>query len=206
MAKSEEITSSEIFKAVAAESDRGCVLVAAAWMDDLLRDIVWDAIDNSYPCGAFVVPDKERNSLKRAVLDGSLGRSSSRINFCRVAGIFDAPTTTALTALLQLRNDNFAHFAGVSRLSDPKVKQRLEEFTSAAKDSQETFTYDQESQNLKKHSRSRIDFMFSFHFLMISVLQARKLFLECCLARRKGIAHSAKQPRKQRTQQASPRS
>ncbi|WP_152097094.1 hypothetical protein [Lacipirellula parvula] len=110
------------------ESDRGCVLIAAAWVDDQLRVLIGNIFKDLNDCGVHPVAAKEFDALNRSILDGCFGKSVNRVNFCRLIGAIDSPTAAAMAALFQLRNEHFAHFAGVSELSDSAVAPKLSEF------------------------------------------------------------------------------
>jgi hypothetical protein len=163
----------DAIRAIVKESDRGCVLVCAAWIEDLMRTIIRDEIDfaqkfrflNSAP-GEKQVPDKEFDSLARTLVNGALNRAANRVAYCRAIGLIDERLAAGMNALFSLRNEFFAHFAGVSRLNDRRVSQRLKEFKTINHQGDSSF-----SMNLsrKSYSKARCDFMNAFSVLVLNL-------------------------------------
>lgn len=161
----------EIYQAMVNETDRGCVLVSAAWLEDRLKNSIELLLKQLGLFGNFDPPEDEYKSLMNGLLDGALGRAANRITFCLAIGMVNKNTASALNAVFSLRNDHFAHFAGVSRLTDARVKDQLENFIKAAaapSEWAERKLYPEQAASAKRrHSKARRDFMNSV--LQVSV-------------------------------------
>jgi hypothetical protein len=157
----------EVLRAVIKESDRGCVLVCAAWVEDMLREMISNEIEFMRDIrGLHPISPKDYDSYLRSLLDGALNRAGNRVAFCRVAGFVDESTADALTALFLMRNEYFAHFAGVSRLNDKRLTQRLKEFTDSVvpQGSKKAFSG---TLRRKSYSKARCKFMDAYSDLVI---------------------------------------
>lgn len=162
----------KILTALKRESDRGCVLVSAAWVEEQLRmgiDAIIEQTSSRY--GHHPVDVKEFDSLTNSLLNGALNRASSRVTYCRAIGMIDAGMAAGLEALFSLRNDHFAHFAGVSRLTDPRVKDQLCNLLKAVMPSEYVngklhFPHEPIKRN-KKQSKARFDFLSAVMTLSI---------------------------------------
>lgn len=86
------------------ESDRGCALTGAAFLDEALADLL----------RAHFVKDSASDEM----LDGPLGSFSARIAMCRCLGLLSETTTRNLNLIRKIRND-FAHQVEVSFDSAP---------------------------------------------------------------------------------------
>jgi hypothetical protein len=160
----------EIFDALLKESDRGCVRVAAAWMEDVLGMTIDGVLKILLSYAPRNVLLAETQSCRNSVVNGALSRANSRVSFCRAIGMLDEPTTMALTALFNLRNDHFAHVAGVSRLSDRLVKDQLKNLLEAAKITpQYVQSVFPTAKSARQFSLARREFMSTIFFLTAKV-------------------------------------
>ncbi|SOE81976.1 Mannitol repressor [Caballeronia arationis] len=91
------------------ESDRGCALMAAAYLDDHLK-ILFDHI---------LVDDRK---YRKRVLDmnGALGTFSARIDMAYLLGMIPKNAQSDLHRLRNIRNQ-FAHVAGPITFEDPTI-------------------------------------------------------------------------------------
>src|SRR5690349_6980223 len=122
----------EIVDAIVSESDRGCVLVSAAWIEDLLKTSIKSMLLKLFLYGPNPFPKFEMaDAMHESLVNGALGRAGTRVDFCRSIGMIDDHSKEAMNALFGLRNQHFAHFAGVSRLNDPLINDHFENFTKA---------------------------------------------------------------------------
>jgi hypothetical protein len=121
-----------IIDAIVRESDRGCVLVSAAWIEDPLKSAIKGVFLKLFLYGPNPTQKYEdADSMHESLVNGALGRAGTRVNFCRSTGMINDDCSAALNALFGMRNQHFAHFAGVSRLSDPLINDLYANFTKA---------------------------------------------------------------------------
>lgn len=94
------------------ESDRGCALMAAAFLDELLKDLL----------KAYLIDDS--NSVQQLFSGtGALGTFSSRIELCYLLGLISASTKRDLTIIRKIRND-FAHVMDIIDFNHPPIASR----------------------------------------------------------------------------------
>ncbi len=95
---------------ILSETDRGAVLMSAAFLDDKLKQLIEKRL----------VEDKK---LSRRAFDfnGSLGTFSARIDFAYLIGILPKNAHKDLHKIRAIRNQ-FAHHAAPLSYADPKVK------------------------------------------------------------------------------------
>lgn len=166
---------SQIINAILRESDRGCVLVSAAWLEDILRMAICRTMSRIHGFGTNKLPTEERDAMERALLEGALNRAANRIVFCRLAGLISAPMAAAMESLFTLRNQHFAHFAGPSRLTDPAVQVALAQFTKAVDElnrGNPPNIEDLIKLGKRKYSNARKDFMAAYASLLAEVYMA----------------------------------
>jgi hypothetical protein len=160
----------EITQALASESDRGCVLVGAAWIEDLMRTMIRDEIE--FLCQtrdvSSTVP-KDIKSLLKTIVDGAMNRAANRVAFIRATGMIDDRLRNSMNALFLMRNEFFAHFPGRSSLSAPQVSQRLKEFCEINPTNDETFTA---SLGKQRYSHGRRRFLNAFSLLAYQLITA----------------------------------
>ncbi|RKH61461.1 MltR family transcriptional regulator [Corallococcus llansteffanensis] len=102
-------------KSVEAETDRGCVLVIAAYIDEELEKIL----------RAFFVDDvKIADELLGT--DKPLGTFSSRSKACFALGLITRETYNAIGLLRKTRNE-FAHLKEEASLASPPIVNRIKE-------------------------------------------------------------------------------
>jgi len=99
-------------KALAAESDRGCALFAAAYLDSSLSDLLYVSL----------VGDKK---IETDLFQGTapLATFSSRIKMAYYLGLISQPCRRDLDFIRAVRND-FAHKLDVDSFSVPSVQDR----------------------------------------------------------------------------------
>lgn len=99
------------------ETDRGCALMSAAFLDDQLKKLI----------GAFLVDDKK---VSGKLFNGysPLATFSSRIDMAYVLGLISKETRLNLTLLRKIRND-FAHIAEDISFDTENIANRCREFT-----------------------------------------------------------------------------
>lgn len=97
-------------RSITRESDRGAVLMAAAFIDDRLKALLqYKLVDDTKLC-------------KRALeFNGPLGTFSSRIDFCYLLGLLPKNAQRELHLIRKIRN-NFAHVAGPMDLEHESVR------------------------------------------------------------------------------------
>lgn len=76
-----------------------------------------------------------------------------------------------------MRNEFFAHFAGVSRLSDRRVSQRLKEFTDSVVERKGTKNLSH-ALSRKRYSKARCRFMDAYADLVYTLLDAMTKLME----------------------------
>lgn len=175
MAKRQSAQVREILEAIVKESDRGCVLVSSAWLEDRLGIIIsaWIRVcGTKNPCNR--VPNDELESLIKETVNGALNRARNRVTFCRAIGVIDRGTSDALLSLFNIRNDHFAHFAGVSRLTDIRAKDQLDKFFGFVRVPSPLLKarFPGERVVKKNHSKARREFMNAVMILAIRLLTA----------------------------------
>ncbi|MDJ0023236.1 hypothetical protein QM543_08055 [Pantoea eucrina] len=98
----------------AGSSERAAVIVGAAFMDELLTELLTN----------FMVPDTPKKDKEIFSGNGPLSTFSSKINMCWKLGIISDRERATLHVIRAIRND-FAHkLTGIS-LSDNAVKQKI---------------------------------------------------------------------------------
>lgn len=98
------------------ESDRGCVLVAAALLDEFLEETI----------RARVEENEVSNTTTKSLFDlnGPLANFSSKILICRSFGIIDETSFHDLMIIRKLRN-TFAHATDEANFLSTEVKQKV---------------------------------------------------------------------------------
>ncbi|WP_236209233.1 MltR family transcriptional regulator [Pseudomonas tohonis] len=101
---------------IAYESDRGCLIVAAALMDNLLEEIIKHHIKKY----------STSKSLEKNLFDmsGPISNFSSKITICRSFGLIDETAYQDLMILRKLRN-NFAHNEDEASFLADDVRQKI---------------------------------------------------------------------------------
>ncbi|TXI09803.1 MAG: hypothetical protein E6Q76_04985 [Rhizobium sp.] len=98
---------------LAKESDRGCALVAAAYLESELHDLL----------RGFLVQQNEAQAKALFDFNGPLGTFSSKIKMSYALGLISAETQRGLDALRKIRNE-FAHLHEPVTFGSDAVKQR----------------------------------------------------------------------------------
>lgn len=112
------------------ESDRGCVIVAAAVMDSWLEDLIRNHVEK------YSVSSSALKSLFD--MSGPISNFSSKILLCRSFGLIDEVAYHDLMILRKIRN-SFAHSSdGVSFLSHD-VKQKVRSMIQAQEHMKTTY-------------------------------------------------------------------
>ena len=109
------------------ESDRGAVLIGAAWVEDCLEQVLRAQIEKT----SDFPPTQIETLLDPAADKSLLGSAGARLKAARMFGLIDATTHEALSKLFSLRNNPFAHFSpeiAVANLSSKSVRSRLNTF------------------------------------------------------------------------------
>jgi len=101
---------------IAYESDRGCIIVAAAFFDNMLEEVIRKHIKK------FAIS----KSLEKSLFDlsGPISNFSSKISICRSFGLIDDVVYKDLMVLRKLRN-SFAHVAGEASFLSADVRQKV---------------------------------------------------------------------------------
>lgn len=105
----------DLKKGLSSETDRGCVLMIVAYLDELLNEFI---------SALFVNDVKVQKEFLRP--DGPVGTFSSRINLCYLLGQISAMERRELHLLRRIRNE-FAHSATSKDFSDEVILQRIKE-------------------------------------------------------------------------------
>jgi hypothetical protein len=161
--------------AILTESDRGCVLTCAAGLEDELRDNIKLAIQILQRNMRMSIVRKEHKKRVDIILDGALGRAGSRIAFCQAIGIIDAKTASSLNQLFQIRNQHFAHFAGVSQLTDRGIKDQLDAFIGSVKLPKWYLEF-RLSDDSPEHPQIRRDFIDAAFLLHLRISDQSRVF------------------------------
>ncbi|MFC7433405.1 hypothetical protein ACFQNJ_02650 [Hydrogenophaga bisanensis] len=146
----------EVFKAFvmefAKESDRACVILGAARLDILLKQLIT----------AVLLPS---TSSSDELLDGDspLGTFSARIQMSYRLGLLDAEFTRALNLIRRIRNE-FAHEASSVSLAHASHRDRIKQLIAPLKDIKIFGTF-REMDLLKPHEGSARDFRAILAFL-----------------------------------------
>lgn len=101
---------------IAYESDRGCIIVAAAFFDNMLEDVIKKHVRK------FSISKTLEKSLFD--LSGPISNFSSKISVCRSFGLIDDVVYKDLMMLRKLRN-SFAHVAGEASFLSADVRQKV---------------------------------------------------------------------------------
>lgn len=94
------------------ESDRGCIIVAAAWIDDDLKTII----------SSVLLPKAEKND-ELLHETNPLGNFNARINVAYRLGLIQNDTRKVLHILRKMRN-NSAHKRAINSFDKPAIKNR----------------------------------------------------------------------------------
>lgn len=165
----------DFLEAIIDESDRGCVLVSAAWLEDQMREFIESVLHAMQLHGPYKLPAEMLETLTRKVCTDALGGAFDRVDFCRLVGAIDDDTESALRTVLTMRNHHFAHFAGVSVLSDPKLTNHLTNLRNSLA-SWSFFRMDLSEdvrRRGKEYSPERIEFMNGAITLSLILLKTR---------------------------------
>jgi DNA-binding MltR family transcriptional regulator len=93
------IASEDVLELLGQESDRGCILVAAAWIDELLGDLI----------RARLIDHKQTIDNLFSGANAPIGTLSARINFAHAMGVIEEDEWKAMHSIRALRNAA-AHF------------------------------------------------------------------------------------------------
>jgi DNA-binding MltR family transcriptional regulator len=124
-----EGSAKEFFVSIKVESDRGCVLVTAAFLDEALEALLRARMSSEKGAAEAI------GQLFRA--DGALGSFSAKIELSRALGVIGDSERSDLTKIRKLRN-LMAHSHGPADFSDQRVRDMtialstLENFESSA--------------------------------------------------------------------------
>ncbi|RUL68504.1 DUF4145 domain-containing protein [Dyella choica] len=99
------------------ESDRGAALMAAAYLDNKLAELL-----------RLRLVDDAKTVKEALDVKGPLGTFSSRINFCFLLGAIPANARNDLHLIRKIRND-FAHVAGPITFDDASVAEHCGQLT-----------------------------------------------------------------------------
>jgi hypothetical protein len=126
-----------IYHALRAESDRGCIVVGAAWVESQLGELI-RCLMTLLPSTRTIDAVKKPKLIDEVLNDRfSLGSAASRRQFCRAVGLIDERMCKSIELLSQLRN-HYAHWAGPSDLKDPHVQDSLRKLFDSIPDKGET--------------------------------------------------------------------
>ena len=109
------------FVEFAKESDRACVILGAAKIDILLKQLL---------LGLFLPSTSSTDELLDG--DSALGTFSAKIQLAYRLGLLDAEFTRALNLIRKIRNE-FAHEASTVSLSHPSHRDRIRHLVSSLK-------------------------------------------------------------------------
>lgn len=126
------------------ESDRGCVIVSAAMLDDVLSQLLKRRLAPSL--------EKKDELLEDGVAPFSA--FSARIDLAYRVGLIRASTRATFHLLRKIRND-FAHISDPKTFDSPSVKSRTIEIFKLNTELMESFSEsmrDHDSQEFKKNS------------------------------------------------------
>lgn len=111
--KFEEVTA---FRAtLTPESDRGCALIAAAYIDSQLKEMIESQFIDDKKCVDELLGQS-----------GVLGSFSSRINICYAIGLLPVKVYRSLHLIRKIRND-FGHVPDPIDFTDPAISSRCGE-------------------------------------------------------------------------------
>ncbi|HEY5312329.1 MAG TPA: hypothetical protein VIK18_07405 [Pirellulales bacterium] len=105
------------------ESDRGCVLAGAAWLDELLGNLLM-AKFNLESDGA----EKSINFLLVNLPEPPLQNSGRKRHLCRALGLISDEMLERLGNLFRIRSRYFAHFSGPRSLADTDIQKDVHAF------------------------------------------------------------------------------
>ncbi|MBE8968698.1 hypothetical protein IQ277_21490 [Nostocales cyanobacterium LEGE 12452] len=97
------------------ETDRGCALMASAYLDSELEKLIKAKLVNN-----------ENVAKELFTQNGSLGSFSARINFAYLLGLISNTTKRNLNILRKIRNE-FAHIASPLSFKTPDISSRCNE-------------------------------------------------------------------------------
>lgn len=100
------------------ESDRGCALVAAAFIDEALGQLLRHRFEKN--------PEAATAAQWLLRPDGPLGSFWSRAHLCLALGLIDPPVLKELDILRRIRN-RFAHQYGPSSFNDNAIRDLIQE-------------------------------------------------------------------------------
>ncbi|MGC4046437.1 MAG: MltR family transcriptional regulator [Armatimonas sp.] len=108
----------EVRKTLTEESDRGCVIIAASYIDSRLEDLL---------CRRFINNKKLVESIMQN--SGPLGSFSSRIDMCFALGLLSEGIHKDLHLVRRIRNE-FAHKFEPISFEDNPISSRCNEFST----------------------------------------------------------------------------
>lgn len=118
----------ELIKSISHESDRGCILVVAALIENVLKD---------YIKARLVFGQKKDDEL----FDGGnapLGSLSAKIDMAFRLGLIQADEKSQLHLMRKIRND-CAHDAENQTFSTESIQSRMQEIVTLSKDGWDSF-------------------------------------------------------------------
>lgn len=133
----------KFIKLLQEESDRGCVIVSAAMLDDILSQLLKRRLAPSL--------EKKDELLE----DGAAACAtfSARINLAYRVGLIRASTRATLHLLRKTRND-FAHVSAPTTFDSSSVKSRVHEIFTLNKEIMNSFSETIRDHGLEKYKNS----------------------------------------------------
>ena len=113
----------ELFEALSKESDRGVVLISAAFLEEALESLLR---------ARFSIRQPKSKSIIDGLFDNSpLSTFSAKIKICYTIDLIGEWMYRDLETVRKLRNDYFAHSVGIARFDLPAVVQLTETLKAA---------------------------------------------------------------------------
>jgi hypothetical protein len=159
----------EVERELEKESDRGCVVLAFAWMDEQI----------TINLRRYLLPS-DKDSEKSDELLGPikpLGDASTKINLCCRLGIITPQTRDSLHLMRRLRNE-FAHISSPLTFDTPSVRSRILAIVELERNILEPFWF-------ITVPNEGVDFDFektrgkSNYEILRNVIETRRLFIAC---------------------------
>lgn len=161
--------SQEVERELEKESDRGCVVLAFAWMDEQI----------TINLRRYLLPSGKGSEKSDELLGPGkpLGDASAKIDLCCRLGIIIPRTRDSLHLMRRLRNE-FAHISSPLTFDAPGVRSRILAIVDLERDILESFwfmTVPNEGEGFdfeKTRGKSGYD-------ILRNVIETRRLFIAC---------------------------
>lgn len=109
------------------ESERGCAIVGAAWLEANLGELLMSGLSAS-----IFANESDYEVLESRLKEFVTRMPSSRaMEMCSVLGLVNKGQQSVIMQAFKIRHQYFAHWSGAAHFSDPELSQELTSFLNA---------------------------------------------------------------------------